>query len=290
MQRYACDCCGKSFSESQPLDGLRVDFKQAVQVVNLLCESMGIRAISRITGLDTKTILNILETVGQKAAAFLDANVHSVKTDFVQADEIHTICYSRQQNTPKDNLERGEQYTFIAVDRKSKLIINWLIGKRTRENADDFLSDLKNRTANRFQLTTDGWAVYSKGGGAVPCVFGHGVDYATETKTFARPAYYLPQQLVSIYRRRHVGSPDMSMATTAHAERTNLSVRTFGRRFTRATLGFSKKLDNLKHAFALFAFHFNYVRKHSAHGQTPAQAAGLTDHAWTVEEMLAEKN
>jgi hypothetical protein len=82
----------------------------------------------------------------------------------------------------------------------------------------------------------------------------------------------------------------MEMATTAHAERTNLSVRTFGRRYTRCCLGFSKKLDNLKYAFALFAWHFNFCRKHSAHGQTPAQAAGIADHAWTVEEMLAETN
>jgi hypothetical protein len=82
----------------------------------------------------------------------------------------------------------------------------------------------------------------------------------------------------------------MENATTAHAERTNLSVRLFNRRFTRCTLGYSKKLDNLKHAVALFVWHFNFCRKHSAHGQTPAQAASLTDHQWTIEEMLAETN
>jgi hypothetical protein len=56
----------------------------------------------------------------------------------------------------------------------------------------------------------------------------------------------------------------MDNATTAHAERTNLSVRLFNRRFTRCTLGYSKKLENLKHAFALFAWHFNFCRKHGA--------------------------
>ncbi len=289
MQRFFCVRCGKSFSAEQPLSGLRVDFKQACQVVNLLCESMGIRAVSRLTGLHQETVLNVLEIAGQKAAAFLDAKVRNVKAEYVQGDEIHTIVYSRQANTPKDDTERGEQFTYIAIDRKSKLIITSLVGKRSRENADTFLLDLKNRLAERCQLTTDGWAVYSMGsGGAVAGIFGNEVDYATEVKTFAKPAYYLPRELVSCWRSRRIGDPDMAMASTAHAERTNLSVRTFTRRFTRCTLGFSKKLENLKYAVALFVWHFNFCRVHSAHGKTPAQAAGLTEKRWTIEELLAE--
>jgi transposase-like protein len=81
VQRYACDRCGKSFSESQPLDGVRVDFKLTEQVVHLLCEGMGIRAISRFTRLDTKTVLNILEAAGQKAAQVLDAKIRNVKAE-----------------------------------------------------------------------------------------------------------------------------------------------------------------------------------------------------------------
>src|SRR5580658_1193567 len=78
VQRFFCDRCGKSYSESQPLDGLRVDFKQACQVINLLCESMGIRAVARITGLDTKTVMNILESAGKKAAIFLDSKIRNI--------------------------------------------------------------------------------------------------------------------------------------------------------------------------------------------------------------------
>jgi hypothetical protein len=78
----------------------------------------------------------------------------------------------------------------------------------------------------------------------------------------------------------------MSLATIAHAERTNLSARLFTKRFTRCTLGYSKKLQNLKYAVALFVWHFNFCRVHSAHKQTPAQAAKLTDRQWTIGEML----
>jgi len=62
------------------------------------------------------------------------------------------------------------------------------------------------------------------------------------------------------------------------------SARLFNRRFTRLSLGYSKTIANHRHALALFAAHYNFCRIHSAHGKdkkTPAQAANLTDHAWT---------
>jgi IS1 family transposase len=286
VQRFFCEQCGKSFSEAQPLDGLRIETKQIERVVHLLVEGLGIRAISRFTSLDTKTVMNILETTGQKAAQFLDAKIRNLNASVIQADEIHSIVGCRQQNALPGETERGEQYTFVSVDRRSKLIINWRVGKRTRENAVQFLADLKGRLANRIQLTTDNWKNYSGLSGSVASVFGNEVDYATETKYFARPAAFLPRRLVGLRRHRCIGSPDIKLATTAHAERTNLSMRLFNRRFTRYTLGYSKKLDNLKFAVALFVWHFNFCRVHSAHGQTPAQAAGLTEKALTISELL----
>ena len=223
-----------------------MDFKQACQVVNLLCESMGIRAIQRITGLHQETILNILETAGQKAAAHLDAKIRNVTADRIAADEIHSFVYSKQQNTEKDDFERGDQLRSCQSDLRSKLIVNWFVGKRTAINANEFLTDLKNRMAGQFQLTTDNWQIYSGCEGQVRRVFGENVNYATETKYFAKPAPFLPRRLTSISRRKRIGSPDMNLATTAHAERTNLSARLFTRRFTRCTLGYSKKLENLK--------------------------------------------
>ena len=102
---------------------------------------------------------------------------------------------------------------------------------------------------------------------------------------------FLPRRLVRIRRRNRIGEPVMHKATIAHAERTNLSVRLFNRRFTRCTLGYSKKLENLKHAFALFVWHFDFCRKHGAHGFTPAFAAGVAPkEPMTIEQLLAETN
>jgi IS1 family transposase len=293
VQRYFCDRCGKSFKESQPLDGLRVDFKQAAQVVHLLCEGMGIRAISRFTHLDTKTVLNILESAGEKCARFLDEKVREVKSQFVQVDEVHGFVFSKAQNTEIGDVERGEQFTYLSMDRDSKLIINSFVGKRNSENTLTFMQDLKRRMAGRFQLTTDAFSGYRNGRGSVREVFGNEIDFATETKIWGKPnlagvsRWFNPLVVVGIKRKCRIGNADLSEATTCHAERMNLSLRLFSRRFTRKTLGYSKKLSNLRHAVALFAAHFNFIRKHSAHGMTPAQSAKLTDHQWTIEEMLS---
>ena len=295
VQRFRCIRCGKSFSELQPLQGLRVDFDKACQVVSLLCEGMGIRAVARLTDLHRDTVLSILETAGQKFAAFLDAKVRNVKAEYVQVDEIHTTVYSKQQNTTPGDKERGEFFTYMSIERGSKLIINWHTSKRDSENTELFMRDLLQRVPDRFQLTTDCFNGYTWGranNGAVRRVFGESIDYSTEKKIFGRsvnpiPYRYSPLVVTGIKRQMRLGTPDLTMGTTCHAERTNLSVRTFTRRFTRCTIGYSKKLANLRHAVAMFVCHFNFCRKHSAHGQTPAMAAGLTDRVWKVGELLS---
>lgn len=127
-------------------------------------------------------------------------------------------------------------------------------------------------------------------------ILGDCCDYATETKIMKKdPNYtgvrkFFAPYLVKIIRKPRFGNPDMALATTCHAERTNLTLRTFNRRLVRRTINFSKSVDNHRHAIALFIAVFNFCRKHkSLEGKTPAMAAGLTDHVWTVEELLTSQ-
>ena len=122
---------------------------------------MGIRACERLTGLNRRTVLGILETAGRKCARLLDAKVRYVKAAFVQTDEIHTFVGCKQRRTTLDDIERGDFFTFLSIDRDSKLIINWKTDKRNYEVASDFLRDLKSRMMGRFQLTTDGYHGYA---------------------------------------------------------------------------------------------------------------------------------
>ncbi len=271
---------------------MRIDQKKAAQIISLLCEGMGIRATARLVDCHRDTVLNVLESIGRQCAALLDAKVRYVKAAFVQTDEIHTFVGCKARRTTKDDLERGEFYTFLSVDRDSKLIINWKTDKRTFEATEEFLRDLKARMLGRFQLTTDAFNGYcrTKTGG-VGQVFGEEIDYATETKCFSYQQiapFRFTTTVKRIKRKARIGNPDMAHATTCHCERMNLSVRHFTRRFTRCTIGYSKTLANLRYAVALFIAHFNYCRVHSTIKQTPAQAAHLTKDVWSTTKLIEE--
>jgi transposase-like protein/IS1 family transposase len=297
VQRYKCVRCDKSFSEIQPLEGIRVDRNKAVQVVEMLAETMGIRAAARLARLDKDTVLRILESAGEHCARFLDAKIRNIKVPFVQADEVFSYVQQKPNGKNEDDPNRGSMWTFLSIAKDEKLIINWRVGKRTGGEAQEFLSDLGSRMAERFQLTTDafrGYVAVSGSSGAVKNILGDKCDYATETKHIKSDPHatgdriYFAPKLVKVHRTPRFGSPDMGLATICHCERTNLSLRTFTRRFVRRTINFSKKTDNHRHAVALFAAHFNFCRVHkSLAGKTPAMAAGLTDHVWTVTELLA---
>ena len=273
-------------------------------VVNMLAEGCGIRAIARLTNLNKNTVLNVLETAGRHCEQFMADKVRGVHVNEVEIDELYGFvgCLQQNINGPED-CNRGEQYAYLAIERESKLILHVHIGKRDTFAARDFLEELKQRVAGKFQLTSDGFEGYCSPHGGVRFVFGQDVDYATETKVYGQLNPGLPRRenpivCTSIRRKARIGNPDMSRATTSHVERTNLSVRLFNRRFTRKTMGFSKIIQNHRWSLFLVAAHFNYCRPHSSlktastDGQTgiqrtPAMAAGLTDHVWTVGELLA---
>ncbi len=297
VQRYKCVRCDKSFSEIQPLQGIRIERDKAVQVVEMISETVGIRAAARLARVDQGTVLRILESAGEHCARLLDAKIKNIKVPFVQADEV----FSYVQHQPgcgvdEQDPNRGAFYVFLSIAKNEKLIINYRVSKRTGDDAANFLEDLRSRMACRFQFTTDnfrGYCAVNGSGGNVENILGDCCDYATETKIMKKDQNYngarkfFAPYLVRIKRKARFGNPDMDLATTCHAERTNLSLRTFNRRFVRRTINFSKTVENHSHSVALFAAVFNFCRVHkSLDGRTPAMAAGLTDHVWTVAELL----
>jgi IS1 family transposase len=182
----------------------------------------------------------------------------------------------------------------LSLDQPTKLILNWQVAKRSGEATNRFLGDLRSRvTDDVFDLTTDGYRAYRDYDGAVFRHFRHNVNYGTEIKKYGTleqqksERRYSPLICTSCKRLVQTGCRETATITVNHAERQNLNVRLFTRRFTRLSLGFSKKLANLEHAVALLVAFHNFCRVHSAHKQTPAQAFGLTDHAWSIAELLS---
>jgi IS1 family transposase len=233
-------------------------------------------------------VLALLEKAGERTRRLLDSKIRNVAIKQVQVDEIWGFVRCKQKHVrDAADYKSGDQYTFVAFDRKSKLVLSYVIGKRTSGNAERLMDDLKKRLAKRTQLTTDGFSAYVD---AVEWAFGADIDFAQLIKLYAGDEAgrerYSPSECIGAVPTVIQGNPDPAMICTSHVERNNLTMRTFLRRLTRLSLGFSKKLENLQHAVALHFAHYNFCRVHKSLRVTPAMEAGLTDHVWTWEELL----
>jgi transposase-like protein/IS1 family transposase len=281
VQRYKCLRCGKNFGEVQPLDGVRIETAKAAQVIAMLFEGIGINAICRLTQLNKHTILNVLESAGAHCERLLASRIVRVKVEQVEIDELFSYVQTRQHFAEANDPERGAFYCYLSIDRDTKLIINHHVGKRTREDSRTFIAELKQRTdGERFQLSSDGFSGYRGHDGAVFHVFKNEIDYGTEVKMFAAlvplkssnspvPKKFNPIVCKSVRRTVQIGVPDKDKINTSRAERLNLTMRLFNRRFTRCTLGYSKKIENHAAAVALYIMWHNFGRKHQTLGTSP---------------------
>lgn len=265
-------------------------------VVRGLVEGGSIRAVGRMTGTDKDTVLRILVEVGEFCSLYQDVTLRNLPCTRIEADEIWSFIGAKEANKTQDG--QGDLWTFTAICADSKLAVSWLVGPRSHESTRTFMDDVASRLAGRVQITTDAFPGYL---GAVENSFGwNGADFATVKKLYGQTGEgptggrYSPSPVVvGVEKVQVFGRPDMEKASTSYVERQNLTMRMQMRRFTRLTNGFSKKAENHAHAVSLHFMFYNYCRPHmtltkaaKGYKTTPAMAAGLTNHVWTIEHVL----
>jgi len=181
----------------------------------------------------------------------------------------------------------GDQWVFVAFDPETKIIPCYRVGKRRRADAVAFMADLSERLANRIQLSSDALNTYVD---AVERAFRADVDYGQAVKFYEAepigPGRYAPPKVVDQQRMVIAGNPDQAHISTSLVERQNLSMRTSMRRFTRLSLGFSKKIENSRAAVNPHFAHYNFVRLHRTLRTTPAMAIGIENRLWSIEELV----
>ena len=292
-QRLRCKACGATWivKAARPLGDMRIDLKEAVFALRLILEGMSIRATERLTGLNRNTLCDLVATVGDNCKRFLDKTMDKVPAKEIECDEIWGFIGMKEKT--RERLGYGEAfgdcYTYVAMERNSKLVLTFLCGKRNSENTWEFINNLSFATSGRLQVSTDGYRPYQA---AVPLVFNFEVDFAQIVKSFNGSSdndgsrRYSPANIVSTEKTQGCGNPDLNRATTSHSERLNRSIRMANRRMTRLTDAHSKKWENHEAMMGLYFAWYNFCRNHSTLKTTPAVAAGLTDHAWAIEELL----
>jgi len=243
-----------------------------------------------MTGVAKHTVLKLLKDIGCACASYHDAHVRNLRVRHLQCDEIWQFVGAKMKNTSPEKIAQGwgDVWTWTAIDAATKLIVSYTLGQRGAETAHEFMQDVASRISNRIQLTTDGHRVYAD---AVEDAFGSEIDYAMLVKIYGASndgeSRYSPATCIGCRTGVLAGNPDPRHISTSYVERQNLSMRMGMRRFTRLTNGFSKKLENHGHAVALYFMHYNFCKIHQTLRVTPAMEAGITDHVWSFEELIA---
>ncbi|WP_353073887.1 IS1 family transposase [Tunturiibacter gelidiferens] len=266
----------------------RLNIADRTRVVAALVEGNSIRATCRMTGVSKPTVLKLLADLGKACATYHDEHVRQVPSKRVQCDEIWSFVGAKQKNVTEGQMETGcgDVWTWTALDADSKLMVSWLVGQRGAAWAKAFMEDVASRVATRIQITTDGHKVY---GEAVEGAFGMDCDYAMLIKLYGQSSFdtrYSPGECIGTQTAVMSGNPDPRHISTSFVERQNLTMRMSMRRFTRLTNAFSKKIENHEAAIALHFMHYNFCRVHSTLRVTPAMEAGLSDHVWSIEELV----
>jgi IS1 family transposase len=260
------------------------------QVVAALVEGNSLRSVVRMTGVHRTTIQNLLRDLGSVCAEYQDKVFRNLKLNRIQCDEIWSFVGCKEKNASDAHKAKGwgDVWTWTALDAETKLVPCWYVGMRDGMAAYRFIHDLKERLATRVQLTTDGHKPYLH---AIEDAFGCEVDYAQLVKMYGTEQEqgeirYSPPQCIGSRKAIVSGNPDPAHVSTSYTERQNLTMRMSMRRFTRLTNAFPKKVKNHEAAIALHFMYYNFCRIHQTLRITPAMAAGVADHMWSLEEII----
>lgn len=267
-------------------------------IINSLINGVSVRAAARMTGTSKGTVLRLLDAVGEFCEVYHDYMVRSLMTTRLEADEQWSFCGAKQRNAKLPG--QGDLWTFCCLDSDSKLVISWLVGARSPDNASALMQDAAQRIAtDQVMISTDAWGGYPD---AVRASFGwRRANYARVIKEYASPATeearrYSPPVCTSVRKEAVIGNPDMELAGTSFVEALNLSTRQHCKRFARLTIAHSRKAENHASAVALNFFAHNFIRVHSTLSKragrktTPAMANGLAERPLTAEDVVAMLN
>jgi IS1 family transposase len=267
------------------------------QIIRSLVEGNSIRATCRIVGVAKGTVLKLLVEAGEACSQYQHEKLINLPCKRVQFDEIWSFVGAKAKNVKRAKRPvegMGDIWTWTALCADTKLAISWHVGGRDRLAADSIMTDVAGRMTGRIQMTTDGLKLYPA---AVERAFGwNGTDYAKLEKIYEhepQSGRYSPPRVVGVISEWVMGNPDSDHISTSYVERGNLHMRMQSRRFTRLTNAFSKKAENHAAAVSLHFMWYNFGHVHSTLTQknggihtTPAMAAGVFDHVWTVEEII----
>jgi transposase-like protein/IS1 family transposase len=167
VQRWKCQQCNKRFSEPQAKpfgQDVRLPADKVAMILKCLVEGNSVRSTARLCDVEKRTVLNLLKTAGDHCERFMERTLRDVPVKELALDECWSYVFKKEGHKhlyEKDNDTIGDQYVYIALERNTKLVVAWHLGKRDRDNTYEFISKVRKATANeRFEIATDAWPSY----------------------------------------------------------------------------------------------------------------------------------
>jgi IS1 family transposase len=188
--RFGCKDCGKTLTEStERLGGMRIGLDAAAKVIELLAEGMSVNGTVRITGVNKRTILDLLLYLGAHCERYMADNIKNVFVDRIQVDEIWGWVFCKAATAKREKYVGGcgDCYCYTAIDRQTKLLVAWHMGRRDEKHTDQFIRKLESATFGHFHLSSDGWKSYPS---TIRKHLGHRVDHGVMTKIYGRQINY----------------------------------------------------------------------------------------------------
>ena len=261
-------------------------------IVHCLVEGNSVRSTSRLCNVEKRTVLSMLNLAGQHCERLLETRIQNLPVRDLQLDEIFGYVLKKEghkRSNEAECKEIGDAYTFIGLERNTKLVVAWHLGKRDRVNTEQFLEKVRKATAaNRFEVCTDAFIPYAQ---AIRVILWDRANHSEIVKVYDKPEEgrerYSPGKFVKVEKAAKCGAPDLERASTSHVERQNGTLRQWCKRLTRLTYAFSKKWENLRAALALHFAYYNFCRVHGSLRVTPAMEAGISDHVWDIAELMS---
>ena len=268
----------------------RLDTFRQVQVVKCRREGMSIRGTVRITGVAKNTVVNLLRDMGcacattitVKCADYASAVCNVAKSGPSLGPSKRTPSLSKSL---RDGvmLGRGRQLTPIQRSAFLTLLEAAIRDGPRNSSATQQSALLEGRRSppTRMRLISQP----SKRLLVIVSITRNFTRFTAHPPTRTR-GRYSPATCIGCDMKTVIGYPDPDHVSTSFVERQNLTMRMSTRRFTRLTNAFSKKVENHGHAVALYFMFYNFCRVHQTLRITPAMEAGISNHVWSIEELV----
>ncbi len=214
--------CSKTFTESHNghVDGMYITTEKATAILKMLVEGVSVKSIERLRDVHRDTILRLLPIAGNRCERLFEDQIREVEVHDVQCDEMWGFVGCKEKRNRDHSPERGDAYCFVALERNSKLVLSWHLGRRTADDTMIFIDKLDRATASNFQISTDGFSAYPD---AIHTCLGTRVDFGQIVKVYGQPAEdehrYSPARVISAIRNAVWGNPDDQRNCTSHVER-----------------------------------------------------------------------